>query len=195
VNVAYADPPYPGMAHYYRGHADYAGELDHADLIARLDGEYDAWALHTASSTLRDVLALCPADTRVLSWVKTWASLKPGVWPFYAWEPVLIRGARRLSLHPTTRAVDWFAWPMATGRGLKGAKPEPVIRWVFTCLGLQPGDVLVDLFPGTGAVARAWEAYERQPEIPAAVVERGEPLPLPFEPSEPESEHDAERVP
>jgi hypothetical protein len=23
--LAYADPPYPGKAHYYRGHPDYAG--------------------------------------------------------------------------------------------------------------------------------------------------------------------------
>jgi hypothetical protein len=32
--LAYADPPYPGLAWMYRGHSDYAGEVDHAALIA-----------------------------------------------------------------------------------------------------------------------------------------------------------------
>ena len=29
MRIAYADPPYPGCAHLYRGHPDYAGEVDH----------------------------------------------------------------------------------------------------------------------------------------------------------------------
>ena len=30
LRLAYADPPYPGKAWLYRGHPDYAGEVDHA---------------------------------------------------------------------------------------------------------------------------------------------------------------------
>lgn len=36
MRFAYADPPYPGMAHLYKGHLDYAGEVDHKALIERL---------------------------------------------------------------------------------------------------------------------------------------------------------------
>ena len=34
--LAYADPPYPGKAFYYRDHPDYAGEVDHEALLSRL---------------------------------------------------------------------------------------------------------------------------------------------------------------
>lgn len=40
-----------------------------------------------------------------------------------------------------------------------GAKPEAYCRWLFGLLGLRPGDVLDDLFPGTGAVGRAWDTW------------------------------------
>lgn len=41
LRLAYADPPYPGRsARYYSAHPDYAGEVDHAALIAQL-AEFD----------------------------------------------------------------------------------------------------------------------------------------------------------
>jgi hypothetical protein len=40
-----------------------------------------------------------------------------------------------------------------------GAKPAAVCRWIFGLLGAQPGDSLDDLFPGSGAVGRAWAAF------------------------------------
>lgn len=91
---AYADPPYPG--HTKRGlyKADpKCAEVDHRTLIACLMEQYpDGWALSTGSVNLRDVLPLCPPDTRVMAWVKPFASFKPGVNPGYCWEPVLVRG-------------------------------------------------------------------------------------------------------
>lgn len=38
LRFAYADPPYPGLARYYRDHPDYAGEVDHGELLSRLQG-------------------------------------------------------------------------------------------------------------------------------------------------------------
>ena len=50
-----------------------------------------------------------------------------------------------------------------------GAKPAAVCRWIFTLLGAAPGDRLDDLFPGSGAVGRAWAAYTGgEPSLPAA---------------------------
>lgn len=161
LTIAYADPPYPGMARLYRGHPDYAGEVDHAALIARLESEFDGWVLHTASTTLRSVLPLCPDGTRLAAWVKPFASFKPGVDPAYAWEPVLWRGGRKRPRSvPTIR--DWIAEPITLRRGLTGAKPEAVVWWACEMLGMHADDTLVDLFPGSGAVGRAWEAWRAQ---------------------------------
>jgi hypothetical protein len=33
--------------------------------------------------------------------------------------------------------------------------------WLFDLMGMKPGDDLVDLFPGTGGVMRAWEKWQR----------------------------------
>jgi hypothetical protein len=61
VKLAYADPPYPGMAGLYTENT----EVDHVELIARLS-EYDGWALSTDERSLAYVLPLCPPKTRVL---------------------------------------------------------------------------------------------------------------------------------
>lgn len=39
--------------------------------------------------------------------------------------------------------------------GFTGAKPPAVTRWVLDLLGADPDDEVVDLFPGSGAVAAA----------------------------------------
>jgi hypothetical protein len=162
VRVAYADPPYPGMAHFYKGHPDYAGEVDHAELIARLVADYpDGWALSTASVTLKQVLALCPEGVRVGAWVKPFCSFKPGVHIAYAWEPVIFTGGRKRGREWET-VRDWVAANITMKRGLTGAKPEAMCFWLFSVFGLEAGDTFVDLYPGSGAVSRAWHRYQRQ---------------------------------
>lgn len=168
MRVAYADPPYPGQAHLYRGHPDYAGEVDHAALAAQLEAEYDAWVLHTSSTALAHVLAcfeLPHAGLRVLAWVKPFASWKPNIRVPYAWEPVIVKPAR-----PRRRdqysVPDYLAEPITLKKGLTGAKPQAVCEWIFEVLNLEPADELVDLFPGTGAVMTAWEHWCSSPRLP-----------------------------
>jgi hypothetical protein len=67
---------------------------------------------------------------------------------------------RDISL-PTVR--DWVAEGITMKRGLTGAKPEAVCRWAFEVLGMNADDELVDVFPGSGAVTRAWEAWRDAP--------------------------------
>jgi len=160
MRVAYADPPYPGQAKLYEGHADYAGEVDHGALIGGLVSGFDAFALHTSSNALRDLLPLCPPSVRVLAWIKPWASWKPGISPAYAWEPVLIDGARPRA--DANKVRDFFECHPATEWDYPGAKPRAVCSWVFAALGLVADDVLVDLFPGSGAIAKAWAEYRAQ---------------------------------
>lgn len=165
--IGYADPPYPGQAKkHYGGHEDYAGEVDHAELLERLDGEYDGWLLHTSSTALDDVLldarALGVGPYRIMAWVKPFAAFKANVPVAYAWEPVLIKAVRTPVVAQRMVMRDWIAESITMQRKLSGAKPEAVCRWAFEMLGAQPDDELVDLYPGTGAVTAAWQRWSTE---------------------------------
>lgn len=169
MKAAYADPPYLGMARLYADRHPDALIWDdpdtHAALVARLSDEFEAWALSLHTPSLPTILPLCPQDVRVGAWVKPFASFKPGVNPAYAWEPVIFRGGRKgRKGEPTVR--DWCAANITMRRGFPGAKPEALAFWVFDFLGLQAGDDFTDMFPGSGAVTRAWESYCRQCRLP-----------------------------
>lgn len=45
---------------------------------------------------------------------------------------------------------DFHIAPITLKKGLVGAKPESVCRWILDLLNVQPGDDVVDLYPGTG---------------------------------------------
>ena len=156
MRVAYADPPYIGQAKRRYSHDPRCAEVDHAELVGQLN-EYDAWALSLSSTTLRIVLPMCPGDVRVMAWVKPFAVFRPNVNPAYAWEPVIVRGGRKRERYEKT-VRDWVSCNITLKRGLCGAKPEGFCFWLFDVLGMQPSDEFHDLFPGTGAVSRAWEA-------------------------------------
>jgi hypothetical protein len=163
LRLAYADPPYPGKAWLYRAHPDYAGEVDHAALIRRLS-TYDGWALSTSAAALPAVLGLCPPGVRVAAWHRG-ERPTPSRWPLSAWEPVIYHAGRQRPAPGglARRRVDSLVHgvsPLTTLPGrVIGAKPAAFCRWVFDLLGAAPGDTLDDLFPGSGAVTRAWAAY------------------------------------
>lgn len=178
AKVAYADPPYPGMSGFYVDHPDYAGEVDHSGLLADLDSQYDGWLLHTAATTLGHVLECAQSAAvdgfRIMAWVKPFAAFKKNVRPAYAWEPILVKPCRTPEVAHRVVMRDWLwtrtedlslderdfiAEGITMQRGLIGVKPERVCRWAFEMLGMTPDDELVDLFPGSGAVTRAWENW------------------------------------
>jgi hypothetical protein len=153
MRVAYADPPYIGQAkrHYN------CAEIDHARLIARLNDEFpDGWALSASSPSLKQILPLCPNDVRIAAWVKSFCAFKRGVRPAYAWEPVLFRGGRNTNAPYPEKGgkqitpKDFIVLPITLQKGLVGAKPEGVCRWILDLLNVQFGDEVVDLFPRTG---------------------------------------------
>lgn len=164
MKFAYADPPYIGQAkrHYN------CAEVDHQQLIEKLCCEFpDGWALSASSPTLREILPMCPADVRVGAWVKSFGIFKRGVRPAYMWEPVIFRGGRnpvngyKAAIPPKNgkqaTPKDFIIEPIALKKGLVGAKPEKVCRWILALLNFQSGDELVDLFPGTGVMGRVVE--------------------------------------
>ncbi len=186
LRLAYADPPYPGLSRkYYGNHPDYAGEVDHAALIASLAADYDGWALSTSAAALPMVLASCPPGVRVAAWhrgerpTRSYRALN-------AWEPVIYaggrlhvgpgsttrRGVQDADASPSTRTtrpsigarrVDSLVYRpgvrLTDPQRVVGAKPAVFCRWVFDLLGALPGDEFTDVFPGSGGVARAWETY------------------------------------
>lgn len=160
LRLAYADPPYPGLAGYYRGHPDYAGEVDHADLVSRLQ-KYDGWALSTSARALPFVLALCPPGARVAAWFKGARAGRARV-AHSAWEPVIYRPGRPAAgLEAPPDALCHVARPRLTDPGrVIGAKPAAFCTWLFGLLGAGRGDALDDLFPGSGGVGRAWEVFQ-----------------------------------
>jgi hypothetical protein len=175
LRFAFADPPYPGQARrHYGAHEDYGGEVDHRELVDRLARDYPhGWVLCTGARMLPDVLPLCPAGIRVLAWCKPMTPMKPGVSVDFGWEPVLLWGGRRRARRaPMVR--DWLLlspeqWTFKAGGAPKGAvigmKPRAFCHWLFDCLGARGGDTMDDIFPGSGAVGRAWEEYSAQPDL------------------------------
>lgn len=131
-------------------------------LIRCLDREFDGWILH-AAATPESVAVLAPlvAETgaRWMAWVKGFAAFKRNVSVAYAWEPVIVKPARKPVVSKRLVLRDWVQESIALRRGLTGAKPEAVCHWAFEVVGARPDDELVDLYPGTGAVTRAWATW------------------------------------
>ena len=170
MNIGYADPPYVNCAHLYKDHPDYAGEVDHAALIARLEWEVDGWVLH-AAATPRSMAVLAPlveaTGARWMAWTKGFAAFKRNVPVAYAWEPVIIKPARKPVVSKRLVMRDWTQHNMTMRRGLTGAKPEGVCHWAFEVVGARPEDTLHDLYPGTGAVTEAWRTWGLKFALPA----------------------------
>lgn len=176
MRIAYADPPYPGQSKkHYGSHPDYEGELNHLGLAVMLR-EYDGWILHTSSPALYHVQSMLATTGeyamdeetfktgtyRVCSWVKPFAAFKRNVPLAYAWEPVLIKPCRKQTVEGHEISRDYIAEGITMKRGLVGAKPERVVHWALRAAGVQADDEVVDLYPGSGAVQRAWESYRDQ---------------------------------
>lgn len=167
MKIGYADPPYPGCAHLYKDHPDYGGEVDHRALIERLCSDFDGWVLHSSSTAMREIVPLLPDGVRVMAWVKGFAAFKRNVPVAYAWEPVYVKTARKPVVSKRLTLRDWIECPITMRRGLTGAKPEKVCHWAFEVVAARPDDELIDLFPGTGAVSKAWRSWQGMFALPA----------------------------
>lgn len=172
MRFAYADPPYVGQAKKFYSDDPRCAEVNHQMLIAHLCDDFpDGWALSCSSPSLRLLLPLCPDDVRVGAWVKPFHAYKKGVRPAYAWEPLLFRGGR--NTNPPTpdkggEAItpkDFVSANITLRKGFPGAKPLEFCWWVFDLLGAEPLDDFHDIFPGSGAVTEAWDAYRQRERI------------------------------
>jgi hypothetical protein len=184
VRVAYADPPYPGQSkRHYADHPDFDGEVDHAELIERLERDFpDGCALSTSVPALGYVLSLCPngepskkrhtgggvklgTGVRVCAWMRKVGEPFPPSRVMWSWEPLIIRTPHWKQRYPGDFVQDSIAVTRNSGflgNEITGQKPPGFCAWMFNLLGLGPDDELVDLYPGSGAVTREWEAWRSQ---------------------------------
>jgi len=161
---AYADPPYLGCAkRYYGKRHDQAAVYDtvegHRALIDRLESEFpDGWALSCHVPSLGVLLSMCRPGVRVGAWVKPFSGVRPRVRARFGWEPVIYRTSLAWDFGP-----QFTDYVIANGNRkvgerelFEGQKPEVFAAWIADLLGYRVGDSIVDLFPGSGALSRAF---------------------------------------
>ena len=115
---------------------------------------YDGWAIATSPDGL-EAYGHLPAGTRICAWVKK--NGQPGAHRIHSlWEPVIVYPpADRMSNRAGRGSVPDVLIVRAPRVGFVGAKPLEWVTWVLDLLGYQDGDVVEDLFPGSGLVSEA----------------------------------------
>lgn len=110
-------------------------------------------------------------DPRVAAWVRG-GRLVPSRTPSKQWEPVVYSGGRRVVRRsPPPDALVHYSRPRRTDPGrVVGMKPAAFVWWMLDLIGAEWGDDVVDLFPGSGGIARAWRMLDEA--CRRAVLER-----------------------
>ena len=166
MKLAYSDPPYIGQAKRHYSH-DPSGipaeEVDHKELIGRMVQDYDGWALSTSSPALFEIIHMYPLsfwqehNVRIGAWVKPFSSWKPTHRVQYCWEPVIFTPTRPKGSKSIPSVRDFVSANITMRRGTHGAKPDAFCDWALNVMGYQPGDIVTDMFPGSGAFTQAIE--------------------------------------
>lgn len=173
MRFALADPPYPGKAWKYKDQPSFAGEVDHFALLSalegrRISGAIQGWALATLCSlrVLRRLMSHLPEHAELHPWIKPIGVSSKTYGAHQTCELLLVVPGRRL--RPGFRN-GLVAQPARGGGTLVGRKPIAWCAWAFRHLGALPGDELEDLFPGSGAVSRAWAEVSRTAVVSAPI--------------------------
>jgi hypothetical protein len=170
MKFAYADPPYLGSCALCKHNHPDGRCWDEIESWCRLLDElhtyYDGWALSCATSNLRAIYPMCPLKARIAAWCRPQPPGRLNIFPTPSWEPVIVVVGRKKRSKGVDRVVDHLVLQPDVGFlapwGEPGNKPPGFARWVFRMMGAEPGDKFDDLFPGSGAVTRAWDAYAAQ---------------------------------
>lgn len=156
MKFAYIDPPYLGMGKKMYGKlhneaAKWDDRQSHIDLIARMTEEFpDGWVYSCNPKDLAWLLPHMPEGARVGAWCKTFFQIRK-THTQYAWEPIIFYGGRvENGRKPMVR--DWLSCRRAMQKGVPGAKPDEFNDWVIELLNAKEGDMVVDIFPGSGGL-------------------------------------------
>lgn len=179
MRLAIADPPYPpfigsggrkNRASRWYGDgqrsttdkpSDFHSSADewndparHRQLLEELQQNFDGWAIATSPDGLAAYGEL-PVGTRLMAWVKP--NAQPGSHRLRSgWEIVILYPpAGRRSNRGGVGMISDVLTANAPRKGFIGAKPIEWTHWVLDALSYEPGDVVQDLFPGSGLVSEA----------------------------------------
>ena len=181
MKLCIADPPYLGSAHRWygiggrakgkgKGRADEHPEAyvwddpeTHILLAERLLNEFDGFAIAGTSHSLSQYLSVIETGRengiRIMSWIKP-ASIPSGSRITQSWEPVIVKVPHsRKGRGKGRQMVDYLVAP-APRRNFAGSKPIAWTHWVLDAMGYQPGDEVIDMFNGSGAVSAAIQSYQ-----------------------------------
>lgn len=126
----------------------------HRELLEDLRATYDGWAIATTPDGLRCYLPL-PITSRIMVWHRP--NAQHGSNRIASkWEAVIVQTPEsRRSCRGPLQVGDVLTAPVRYS-SFPGAKPPEWTRWVLDALGYDADvDTVDDLFPGSGAVARA----------------------------------------
>lgn len=183
MKFAIADPPYLGSAYRWyglngraKGHglgrADQHPEAElwdkpekHIELANKLLNEFDGFAIALTSHSLSTYLSVIKTERengiRVMSWIKP-ASLPSGSRITQSYEPVIVKIPKdRKGRNSGKQMVDYLI-KAAPRKGFAGSKPKEWTIWVMQAMGVRQEDEVIDLFNGSGAVAKAIEEYKKE---------------------------------
>ena len=172
-----ADPPYLGRAvRWYGaggcGNGKGLGQADnhpeaylwdkpetHHKLVKHLNNNYDGWAIALSVHSLSTYLELIETDSRngirVCVWHKPNA-VTSGSRITNIWEPVIIKVPReRKGWQSEAARIKDVLTVSAPRNNFIGSKPPEWTRWVLDLMGYKEGDVIEDMFGGSGAVQKA----------------------------------------
>ena len=174
--LAIADPPYLGRAvRWYgpngrakgqgKGRADEHPEAyiwddpkSHIELVTKLNDNYDGWAIAMSAHSLSTYLQVIDTESengiRVCVWHKP-NPLPSGSRIFNVWEPVLVKVPHNRKGRGTGLSMKDLLVAPHKASGFAGAKPMVWTRWVLDLMGYQDGDIVEDLFAGSGSVQNA----------------------------------------
>jgi len=176
MRLCIADPPYLGRAvrwygengcgdGYGKNQADnhpeaYLWDLPetHKSLVKELNRDFDGWAIAMTVHSLSTYLEEVETDSRNGIRVGVWH--KPSSYPSGSrignhWEPVLFKIPKERRGRASGQSVKDFLSCQPLRSNFVGAKPEEWTNWVLSILGYVEGDVVTDLFKGSGAVSNA----------------------------------------
>jgi len=177
MKLAIADPPYLGRANRWygdgcgdgkgKGRADshpnaklWDDPKTHKELVKQLEREYDGWAIALTVHSLSTYLEVIKTDSRngirVMSWIKPIA-IPSGSRIATTWEPVIVRVPKERRGHNSGKRMKDHLIANPKQNGFVGAKPEEWTKWVLNAMGYQKGDIVDDLFVGSGAVTQVIE--------------------------------------
>ena len=164
MKLVYADPPYLGqcartitsitMAEKCRWDGNcWDNVVAHYELLCWLIENADGFAYSCNPTDLARVGFVSSHGARVGAWTKTWHQIRPTTVQ-YAWEPVIFKPARKDNKRkPMVR--DWLDCAVAMKTGQRGAKPDAFNDWILDLLVYEEGDGFIDLFPGSGSMAKS----------------------------------------